>query len=58
MGDESYDADVMRSEIAKIREKLKRLDQERQATAAELDKVLQRANRRLPEEQRPPETAA
>jgi hypothetical protein len=50
---EDFDTHAVGADIARIREKLRRLDEERQHTVEQLEQALQRAQLRLPPEERP-----
>ena len=52
-GEHDFDARAMSIDITRIREKLRRLDAERQQTVEQLEAALHRAQRRLPPEEQP-----
>jgi hypothetical protein len=52
-GSEEFDAQAVGADITRIREKLRRLDEERRQTAQQLEQALDRAQRRLPPDEPP-----
>jgi hypothetical protein len=52
--DKEFDAQAVGADLARLREKLRRLDAERQQTVDQLERALHRAQRRLPPEEEPP----
>jgi cell division protein ZapA (FtsZ GTPase activity inhibitor) len=52
--DSEFDAQAVSADLARLREKLRKLDAERQQTVEQLERALHRAQRRLPPEEEAP----
>jgi hypothetical protein len=50
--DKEFDSQAVGADLARLREKLRRLDEERQQTVDQLERALHRAQRRLPPDER------
>jgi hypothetical protein len=53
--EDEFDSRAVSADIQRIRDRLKRLDEERQQTVEQLEQALNRAQRRLPPEEEQPE---
>lgn len=56
--DKEFDSQAVGADLARLREKLRKLEEERQQTVDQLERALHRAQRRLPPDERTEELPA